>query len=145
MQVEDVESRSSCVLTVMLTIVTFNYVCQDKIPKVPYSTILDGFLIAQHVFILVVFCIILFFSYLANHIDTEISVYDGLKPGDETIVASILFFIWIFGTLYFGCARRTPTPTPTRTHTQTRPCRIFKKQKESEILPFVHVKAWLLL
>lgn len=31
---DDIEVRSNIVLTVLLTVVAFNYVCQDKIPKV---------------------------------------------------------------------------------------------------------------
>jgi hypothetical protein len=30
---DEIEARSSIVLTVLLTVVAFNYVCQDKLPN----------------------------------------------------------------------------------------------------------------
>jgi hypothetical protein len=98
----DVETRQSGVLTIMLTVVAFNYVCAGKIPKVPYSTILDGFLIANHCVILVVLCVIIYFSYLANNLDTDLPIYEGVTIEDEATVGAILFVGWLGGNAYFA-------------------------------------------
>jgi hypothetical protein len=42
-------------------------VCQDKIPNVPYATVLDTFLIANHVMILAVGATVLTFSYFYQY------------------------------------------------------------------------------
>jgi len=75
---DNIETRSNIVLTVLLTVVAFNYVCQDKIPKVPYATILDGFLIANHCVILFIGLVILYFSFLAVNPNTTMIIYRGI-------------------------------------------------------------------
>ena len=74
--------------------------------QVPYATILDGFLIANHCTILLVGVVVLYFSYLASNSDdpniTKAWLYGGVRESDEYYVGGALFLLWIFGNAYFG-------------------------------------------
>mmetsp|Transcript_17299 Transcript_17299/g.22461 ORF Transcript_17299/g.22461 Transcript_17299/m.22461 type:complete len:752 (+) Transcript_17299:74-2329(+) len=97
----NVTARVNVVLTILLTVVAFNYVCQDKIPKVPYSTILDKFLICNHIAILIVGLLVMLVCYMESHEVSEHYLF-GMKPNHEPVVGTVLFFIWILGNAYFG-------------------------------------------
>jgi hypothetical protein len=95
--------RINIVLTILLTVVAFNYVCQDKIPKVPYSTILDKFLICNHIAILIVGVVVMLISYIdANDDHLSPNFCFGLRPKHEGNISKTLFAIWIFGNAAFG-------------------------------------------
>jgi len=99
---EEITARNAIVLTSLLTVVAFNYVCQDKIPKVPYSTVLDKFLIANHMMILAVYVAVMFFTRLHSYPDTFLSrAVGGYKADHETKFGAVMFMLWILGNIWF--------------------------------------------
>ena len=83
--------------------------------QVPYATILDGFLFTNHITILFVGCVVLFFSYLANNPDTRVGYFDGVRVSDEYFVGGLLFILWILENAYFGYSSWANVMTTRRT------------------------------
>jgi len=110
----DLGERNKVVLTLMLTIVAFKYMVQDRLPAVPYTTLMDKYILACFAFLGTLGMLLLVtkmntdvkFSIDENgnrvDLDAKLSLWGLLEATVRTKVATadiVIFFVtclWVF-------------------------------------------------
>jgi hypothetical protein len=92
---------------VLPTVLAFNYVCQDKISKVPCSTALDDFSFVNHCTVLVAGTVVPFYSAVANVGDHEgrailgTQMFMSVEVEGEQVGGAVMFVSWLAWNVFF--------------------------------------------
>ncbi len=103
----DLNDRLSIVVTLLLTMIAFQYVISEAIPRVPYTTLADRYMEVTYVFflILIFYCCIASVSEVSTESDSNVGLfYFGMFTLVQFIFAYVAHSAWEDGkkTLHMG-------------------------------------------
>ena len=97
MEVQDLGDRVSTVLTVILTAVAFKFVIDGSLPKVPYNTVIDYYILSSSLTLAAMcfLCVIPSFSFWGDE-ESQITINNYLGFGSccGIVLELIIWWIW---------------------------------------------------
>ena len=97
MEVQDLGDRVSTVLTVILTAVAFKFVIDGSLPKVPYNTVIDYYILSSSLSLaaMALVCVIPSFNFWGDD-DTrnEVNQYLGICSACFIVIELIVWWVW---------------------------------------------------